>query len=728
METENVRGSGIDSKIEKTHRYSSGSKVGNYREDSLNRNRSALTSKKKRASNIVSPKDGENRGKDGDEISHSHRQVEVNARNFHRSTSMEKNIKRNLSNDRARKGQESPRNGALGDVGGRVRDSPRRNISSERSRWGRSAPRNVSNERTRRGNASPRNASSERTKRVNYSPRNVSNERSRRFNESPRNASSERYRRGKESPRNVSGDRSSRGSVSNEGMVRGLKSPRRTVMVQKAPKGIDTSLALGDLELSDSEDDVVYNDSDENEAVSPRKRSPRKEFGLGHLQTTKSFEAKTSSIRRRDSDETLSKSGHRHSDLIRNDIPSKPFIKKSLSNPTKIEFVRKHSLDGEDNLNDESPAKEMNEQKPVLDKSLHRASSGRKLPTAPVNEHLRSSNRTLRKSTSDIPEKSETIVSEKSVVKENNEETINVSGGKDTDGSIQKLNNEATRTEEGILIEDKFSQTEAYKTVDLNDNQQDTKPNETRISTDFTNSKEVPASPREEKSTLRRSVSLEINQADKHINDVAAAAFVSKKPPSPRDYKQTKPPLEKKVSARSSSVSGVPASPRGATVPSPRNGKPPSPRGSKPPSPRNVSRTVPSPRGGSVPSPRGSLVRKSSLERISNSDKVLPRRHSSSILDSNHKDSVKRTSSAPLGNFRSPRGVSPVKGKRVTLKIDAIEVNGVDNFVDLDSLLPKGPTSVNGDENNEQVSMVPVLFIETKGYKNENLRAVEFIE
>ena len=693
MQTDHSRGDGhhgSGGRIDHRQRHSSsGSKVGNHRDNSLNRIRTI--GNKNDASDAVNYPENGNLGKESNELNHSQRgesDIQVNTRNIHRSSSVEKNIKRNLSNDRVRKGQESPRNGVGDSVGRRVQDSPRRNISLERSRWGKAAPRNVSNERTRRGNASPRNVSAERIKRVNNSPRNLSNE---------------RYRRGKVSPRNVSGERSKRMYVSNERMSKGLKSPRRTVMVQKAPKGIDTSLALGDLDMSESDDDDEDdNDSDDNEAVSPRKRSPRKEYGLGHLQTTKSFEAKTSLIRRRDSDEILSKSGHRQSDHIRNDIPSKPFIKKSLSNPMKIEFVRKHSVDGDDNVFDDSPVKDLTEQKPVLDKSLHRTSSGRKLPTP--NEHLRSSSRSLRKSTSYIPEKSEPDASEKSISKINDEETINVSGQKATDENVPKTKTEDTEVK-GQSIEDKFSQTDTYETVDFNDAEKGTDSNETKTYQDVTSSKEVPVSPREEKGTLRRSVSLEINHSERNSNDVAVATVISRKPPSPRDSKQTKPPLEKMVSARSASVSGVPASPRGSTVPSPRNSKPPSPRGSKPPSPRNVSRTtVPSPRGSSVPSPRGSLVRKSSLERISNSDKTLPRRNSGSILDSNSKDSGRRTSSAPIGNFKSPRGVSPMKsGKRVTLKIDVIEVNGVDNFVDLDSLLPKVPSSVDGDENNKQV-------------------------
>ena len=675
MQTDQSRRDGSGSRINHRQRHSSsGSKSGYYRDNSLNRNRSTGT--KNDASDAVKyPENGENQRDESE--------VVVNS-----SSSVEKNVKRNLSNDRVRKGQESPRNGVGDSVGRRVQDSPRRNISSERSRWGKGVPRNVSNERTRRGNTSPRNVSAERIKRINNSPRNLSNE---------------RYRRGKESPRNVSGERSNRAYVSNERVSKGLKSPRRTVMVQKAPKGIDTSLALGDLDMSESDDDDDEdNDSDDNEAVSPRKRSPRKEYGLGHLQTTKSFEAKTSLIRRRDSDEILSKSGHRQSDLIRNDIPSKPFIKKSLSNPVKIEFVRKHSVDGDDNLFDDSPVKDLTEQKPVLDKSLHRTSSGRKLPTP--NEHLRSSSRSLRKSTSDIPEKSEPDASEKSTSKINNEDNINVGEQKATDANVPKTKTEDTEVK-GQSIEDKFSQTDTYETVDFNDTQKGPDSNETKAYQDLTNSKEVQPSSREKKSTLRRSVSLEINHSERNSNDVAVTTVISRKPPSPRDSKQTKPPLEKKVSARSASVSGVPASPRGSTVPSPRNSKPPSPRGSKPPSPRNVSRTtVPSPRGSSVPSPRGSLVRKSSLERISNSDKTLPRRNGNSILDSNSKDSVRRTCSAPIGNFKSPRGVSPMKsGKRVTLKIDVLEVNGVDNFVDLDSLLPKVPSSVDGDESDKQV-------------------------
>ena len=658
MQREGSRRDGSGNRIHHRQRHSSSSKVGN-RDNSLNRNRISLKNDTSGEAEQVNK--GEISDKERGKLTNSQRDdsgVLVNSGIIHRSSSVDKNVRksviRNLSNDRNRR-QESPRNG---ETGRRVQDSPRRNISSERSRRSKDSPRNMSSERTKRGNDSPRNVSSERT------------------------------RRGKESPRNVSGERNRRANVS-----KGLESPRRTVMVQKAPKGIDTSLALGDLDMSDNDDDE--NDYDDNEAVSPRKRSPRKEFGLGHLQTTQSFEAKTSLIRGRDSDESLAKLGQRHSDVFRNDALSKPFIKKSLSNPAKIEFVRKHSVDGDDNVNDDT------EQKPILDKSLHRTSSGRKLPTP--NEHLRSSNRSLRKSTSDITENSKSDISENSAFDKNDKKTSGISGHKCIDKDGSKTQNE------GTLIQNKSSQTSTYKTVDFNDTKNASAPdfNASKAVTDVNDTKNVPPSPREKKGTVRRSMSLEINDSVRMSDNVAETTVISKKPPSPRDAKPTKPQLERKISARSASATGVPASPRGTTVPSPRNSKPPSPRRSKPPSPRNVSRTtVPSPRGSSVPSPRGSLVRKSSLERMPSSDKVLPRRNSSSNLDSHSKESVKRTSSAPTGNFKSPRSISPVKsGKRITLKIDDLGVNGIDNCVDLDSLLPKVPSlsSIAKDENDEQV-------------------------
>lgn len=508
--------------------------------------------------------------------------------------------------------------------------------SSVDKKMGKSTTRNPSNDRIRKRQDSPRNSFADPSRRGQASPR--------------RNLSSDRSRR----MQDASNDRSRKGNVSADRTTKGQGSPRRTVMVQKAPKGIDTSLALGDLEGSDDDD-----------CESPRKSSPRKEIGSGLMQTTKSFEAKTSLIRRRDSDGSLTKSGQKQSNLFKNEVPSKPFIKKSLShNPIKMDFIRKHST-GEDDDNDKTQTNELNEQKPILNKSLYRSSSGRKLPTP--NEHLRSLNSTLRKSTSDV-----------------NEQLINV---KET----SKVEND------DVIIHDKSSQTDTYKTVNYN------------------GTKITPSSPRENKVNLRRSVSLEIQQSDDTSSrNEAEATVVSKKPPSPRDRKPAKPPLEKKISARSMSASAVPASPRGNTVPSPRGTKPPSPRGNKPPSPRNVSRTtVPSPRGSSVPSPRGSyrsneLVRKASLERAENSDKGLTRRNSGSNLDSHSKELVRRPSS---GNFRSPRNSSPTKaGRKVFLKVDVLEVNGIDNCMDLEAMLAKAATSAVEKEETEQVISLDTFY------------------
>ena len=499
-----------------------------------------------------------------------------------------------------------------------------------------------------------RTPSSDRTKKRLESPRNSFTDSSRRGQESPRrNLSSDRSRR----MQNVSNDRSRRSNVSGDrNTTRGQESPRGAVMVQRAPKGIDTSLALGDLEGSDDED-----------SMSPRKSSPRKEIGSGLMQTTKSFEAKTSLIRRRDSDGSLTKVAQKQSSLTRSEIPPKPFIKKSLSNnPLKIDFIRKHST-GDDDDNDKTETHETIEQKPVLSKALQRSSSGRKLPTP--NAHLRSLTSTLRKSACDVNE---------------------------------QLDNVEAIPKDGIDDDETFyksSQTDTYQTVDFND---------TKI---------VPSSPPEKKANLKRSVSLEIQPSNGSTNHNSIdTAVVLRKPPSPRDGRQTKPPLERKISARSASTSAVPASPRG-TVPSPRGTKPPSPRAAKPPSPRNVSRTtVPSPRGSSVPSPRGTyrpneLVRKASLEKAVNSDKGLYRRNSGGSIDSHSKEIVRRTSSGTLGNFRSPRNTSPSKsGRKVVVKFDVLEINGIDDCVDLDTMLAKTASSaVANDE--EQVIILGIFYV-----------------
>ena len=504
--------------------------------------------------------------------------------------------------------------------------------------------RNQSNDRTRKGQESPRHKSENINRRGQYSPRNLSSDRS---------------RRGQGFQRNTSSDRTRRGNFSNDRTGRGKESPRETVLVQKAPKGIDTSLALGDLEGSDDDEDDM----------SPRKASPRKETVSGLMQTTKSFEAKTSLIRRQGSDSSLTKYMQKQSNSDKNELSSKPFIKKSLSsNPLRIDFMRKHSTSEDDDI-DRKQASEVNEVKPVLDKSLHR-SSGRKLPTP--NEHLRPFNKTfhISTSTSDINEQ--------------------LNSGKST-----------SLVETDVLV-NKSSQTDTYKTVDI----------------DHTNN--IPSSPRERKVNLKRSASVEGTVG----HYAAESTVISKKPPSPRDGRSVKPPLEKKILARSASTSAVSSSPRGTTVPSPRgskppsprSGKPPSPRNGKPPSPRNTSRTtVPSPRGSTVPSPRGiyksnELVRKSSLERKVNSDKGLPRRNSSSSLELNSKELGKRTSGGVLGSFKSPRSSSPTKsGKKFLQKTDKIaenfvlEINGIDNCMDLQAVLAKVQVSAAEMEESKQV-------------------------
>lgn len=489
-----------------------------------------------------------------------------------------------------------------------------RQSSSERSRGRQESPRDPFADISRRGQESrSRNLSSERSRRMMY-------------------AHNDRSRKG-----NVSGDRGTRGQV--------LESPRGSVMVQKAPKGIDTSLALGDLEVSDDED-----------CESPRKASPRKEIGSGLMQTTKSFEAKTSLIRRRDSDGSLTKFGQKDSNQSRNEVHAKPFIKKRLSdNVIKMDFIRKHSTGDADDASKTQPV-ELNGQKAVLNKSVQRSSSGRKLPIP--NEQLRSLNNTQRISACEVKQSDN--------VEENSDDK-----------------------KDDVTIYDKSSQTDTYKYINFN---------------------EVEPTVQENKGSLKRSLSLEIKHSDEksqglgQLSHNAAEGTVFKKPPSPRDRRQAK------VSARSMSASAVPASPRGTTIPSPRGAKPPSPRGNKPPSPRNVSKTsVPSPRGSSVPSPRGNyrsneLVRKGSLEKAANLDKSLYRRNSGSNLDSHAKDLVRRSSSGTSSNFKSPRNSSPSKAVRKAVpKYDILEVNGIDNCMDLDRLLTKVAIPAVGKEETEQV-------------------------
>ena len=584
-------------KSELKQRHSSDSKV---REKSLNRSRySFRTDSEERRKASLNKSDAEihKSGVSKREGSGLHGSTET----IHRSTSMDKNGQknnvRNTSNDRIRKRQESPRLGY-----------------ESKNRRQQDSPRNWSLERSRRGQAFRRNASNERTHRGNFS----------------------RERNG-----------------------RGAESPRASALIQKAPKGIDTSLALGDLEDSD----------DEEENVSPRKASPRKEIGSGLLQTTKSFEAKTALVRRQGSDSSLSKYGHKQSSNDRNEAVPKPFIKKSLSNPLRIDFTRKPST-SEDDDNGKTPSNELSEVKPVLDKSTHR-SSGRKLPTP--NEHLRTFPKSTTSTTAD-----------------------------DHEGLEQK-NTSAVETD---ALLDKSSQTDTYKTVDFN------------------HTSDVPPSPRDSKRPLKRSASIE-GALGHHVPESIVGA---KKPPSPRDTRSTKAALEKKAVTRSASVSAIPSSPRGTTLPSPRSSKPPSPRAAKPPSPRNVSRgTVPSPRGSTVPSPRGSrvpsprgstvpsprgtyrhneLVRKSSLERQTNSDKGLIRRNSGGSVES--KEIVKRTSSGTLGHFKSPRSSSPTKSaKKFSQKAKEnfiVEVNGIDNCMDLQALLLQVKESTNKSEETVQVN------------------------
>ena len=399
------------------------------------------------------------------------------------------------------------------------------------------------------------------------------------------------------------------------GAIRSSKSVRQSPRLSQSPsprngqvsnenckdEDISLKLSLKGLNDSDDEDDTL---DDDEESSSPRKGravSPRK----GVMLTTKSFEAKTSLMRRNESDSSIARPSMRSPSVSEQTLSSnkKPFLKKSLSNREFSIQLSRNSTLNEDLLR--LGASVENTGQPVL----RRTSSGRKLPGVPIDKI----NKPLQKSNSNT--------------------NIDNSLSKKPDPSIMHVESDSS-----FLSISKDGSTE-YVSLDFNDS--------SGSSVKTSTNKDVVSSPDNSLS------------GDGDTKDVKSKVPLEKRPPiaehpqtrghpSPRDTKAGKPPIERK-SSKGTIEKSVPASPRSNVLASPRKTViAASPRGI--PSPR----THNSPRGPQSSSPR--RVQSASPRTIGRSSQPSPKdntlnkgirneKHSNTDMDKVHENpnTVNRT-------------------------------------------------------------------------------------